>query len=168
MKLEENKVAKIAFKLYVNGFEGELVEEIPEDEGFEFLVGSKNLLLSLEDNLMGMEKGEDFKFEIPKDHAYGDYNENMKVDLEKSIFVDEKGKLLEEELQIGNYIPMRDNENNLLNGKVLEVGDDKVKLDFNHPLSGESLFFEGKILDIREATEEEIDHGHVHNGQHHH
>jgi FKBP-type peptidyl-prolyl cis-trans isomerase SlyD len=63
---------------------------------------------------------------------------------------------------------MRDNENNLLNGKVLEVGDDKVKLDFNHPLSGESLFFEGKILDIREATEEEIDHGHVHNGQHHH
>lgn len=168
MKLEENKVAKIAFKLYVNSFEGELVEEIPEAEGFEFLVGSKSLLLSLEENLMGLSKGDNFKFEIAKDQAYGDYKEEMKVELEKSIFVDESGKLMEEELQVGNYIPMRDSENNLLNGKVLEVTDANVKLDFNHPLSGENLFFDGKVLDLREATAEEIDHGHVHNGHHHH
>lgn len=168
MKLEKNKVAKISFKLYVDSFDGELVEEIKEDEGFEFLVGAQNLLPAMEENLMGSKVDEEFKFEIPKDSAYGDYKEEMKVDLEKKIFVDEKGEILEKELQVGNYIPMRDNENNLLNGKVLEVGEEMVKMDFNHPLSGEDLYFKGKVLGLRDATDEEIDHGHVHNGQHHH
>jgi FKBP-type peptidyl-prolyl cis-trans isomerase SlyD len=64
---------------------------------------------------------------------------------------------------------MQDQEGNPLDGKVVEIGDENVKMDFNHPLAGEALSFSGVVIDVREATEEELDHGHVHGpGGHHH
>ena len=72
-------------------------------------------------------------------------------------------------LKIGNMIPMMDQEGNRLNGKVVKVEGETVTMDFNHPLAGETLFFAGEVLDIREASEEELQHGHVHNhGSHSH
>ena len=57
---------------------------------------------------------------------------------------------------------MQDQDGNPMDGVVLEIGDDTVTMDFNHPLAGEALGFSGTVLDIREATQEELDHGHVH------
>jgi len=71
-------------------------------------------------------------------------------------------------LFVGNDIPMQNNEGQTLMGKVLEITDDKVKMDFNHPLAGLDLFFKGEILDVRKATAEEIEHGHVHGPEGHH
>ncbi|MDZ7775166.1 MAG: hypothetical protein U5L09_05880 [Bacteroidales bacterium] len=62
----------------------------------------------------------------------------------------------------GKSIPMEDNEGNQLNGIVKEVGDSSVKMDFNHPMAGKGLYFTGHIIDVRDATEEEVEHGHVH------
>jgi FKBP-type peptidyl-prolyl cis-trans isomerase SlyD len=69
--------------------------------------------------------------------------------------------------QVGAMIPMSDNEGNHLSGKILSITDENVQMDFNHPLAGTDLHFEGSILEVRAATQEELDHGHVH-GEHGH
>jgi len=72
-------------------------------------------------------------------------------------------------LTIGNYIPMQDQNGYSLQGKVVKRGLDKVTMDFNHPMAGKNLHFTGDVLSVREATEEELHHGHVHGeGGHHH
>jgi FKBP-type peptidyl-prolyl cis-trans isomerase SlyD len=64
---------------------------------------------------------------------------------------------------------LQDSEGNPLDGRVVEIGEDTVTVDLNHPLAGEDLHFKGEILSVREATEEELEHGHVHGeGGHHH
>jgi FKBP-type peptidyl-prolyl cis-trans isomerase SlyD len=69
----------------------------------------------------------------------------------------------------GNILPMSDHEGNQLQGLVEEITADFVKMDFNHPLAGKNLHFIGSVLSIRDASAEEIDHGHVHGeGGHHH
>ncbi len=62
---------------------------------------------------------------------------------------------------------MQNNSGNRLNGIVMEIGDEAVKMDFNHPLAGDILYFKGEVAEIRNATEEEINHGHVHQGGRH-
>ena len=62
----------------------------------------------------------------------------------------------------GNMVPMMDREGRRLNGVVKEISADNVKMDFNHPLAGTDLFFKGEITEIRDATEEELSHGHIH------
>ena len=72
-------------------------------------------------------------------------------------------------LQEGNFIPMADSEGNHLQGKIVSVGDETVKMDFNHPLAGMDMHFNGKVIGVRDASAEEIAHGHVHGeGGHHH
>ena len=65
-------------------------------------------------------------------------------------------------MKIGTMVPMMDAEGRRLNGKVLAVEGDAVKMDFNHPMAGNDLFFRGEVTDIRSATEEELAHGHIH------
>jgi len=92
----------------------------------------------------------------------------MIVEPEKKIF-EIDGKIDDEMVAIGKTITMQDQNGNPLDGKVLALKDESVIMDFNHPLAGESLFFSGKIMDVRDASEEEMSHGHVHGaGGHHH
>ena len=72
-------------------------------------------------------------------------------------------------LAVNNILPMTDNEGNHLQGRVLEVTAEYVKMDFNHPLAGQELHFTGNILEVRDASLEEQEHGHVHgpNGHQH-
>ena len=95
------------------------------------------------------------KFFIPSDSS------NYKLELPKDIFkVD--GELVEEMLEVGNFLPMTDDRGNRLQGQIIEVGEDFVRMDFNHPLADKEMFFSGSILSIREATQSELEHGHVH------
>ena len=71
-------------------------------------------------------------------------------------------------LQIGNILPMSDNEGNMLRGKVLAFNDKEVTMDFNHPLADMELHFNGAVLSIRAATIDELAHGHVHGEHGHH
>jgi FKBP-type peptidyl-prolyl cis-trans isomerase SlyD len=72
------------------------------------------------------------------------------------------GKVNEDICRVGNNVPMMDSEGNPLNGTIIEISDNDVRMDFNHPMAGESLHFTGEVTDIREATEEELQHGHIH------
>ena len=78
------------------------------------------------------------------------------------------GEIAEELLKIGNIIPMQDENKNPLNGKVVALESETVKLDFNNPMAGIDLYFTGKVEDMRVASESEIAHGHVHGPHGHH
>jgi FKBP-type peptidyl-prolyl cis-trans isomerase SlyD len=160
MVIESNKVVTITYKLQESNKEGEIVQEVLEKEPFVFLFGTEQVLPGFESNLQGKTTGNDFSFEIKSDDSYGPIDEEAIVTLPINIFMVE-GKLAEM-VKIGEFLPMNDQEGNEMQGLVLEIGDETIKMDFNHPMAGLDLFFTGKVLDVREANPEELDHGHVH------
>jgi FKBP-type peptidyl-prolyl cis-trans isomerase SlyD len=139
---------------------GELADEATSEQPLLFIHGIGQTLPDFDSQLTGLKIGDNFEFTLTAAQGYGEHNSNYIVDLEKQIF--EGPDVPEDLLTVGNMLPMQDQEGNPLDGKVLEVGDDTVKMDFNHPLAGEALTFSGTILSIREATQDELSHGHVH------
>jgi FKBP-type peptidyl-prolyl cis-trans isomerase SlyD len=119
-------------------------------------------------SLEGLQAGDPFSFGMTSGESYGEHTDEAIIELDKSIF-EVDGMIDEELVTVGNQITMQDNEGNPLDGIVLEITDDKVIMDFNHPLAGLDLFFSGEILDVREASSDEIAHGHAHgvHGHHH-
>ncbi len=95
------------------------------------------------------------------DEAYGPVRPEAIVEIPVGAFEIE-GQSPDDLLVKGNSIPMQDSNGNHLNGVVMDVGKDIVRMDCNHPLAGSNLHFKGMVLSIREATDEEILHGHVH------
>lgn len=170
MKIQANAVVSLAYELKIKEQDKLVtVERVEEDEPFVFIYGNGNLPDKFEDSLKNLEKGEAFTCELSaSESGYGDYDKNAVVELPLNLFMIE-GKVDHEALQPGNYIPMTDQEGNKLQGLVVKVTENTVKMDFNHPLAGRELYFSGEVLEIRTATPEEIDHGHVHGaGGHHH
>lgn len=161
MKIDNNKVVTLVYQLQEDSQEGAVVEKVEKEKPFVFLYGSGHMLPKFEDNLEGLQPEEKFEFEIKSDDAYGEIQDNAIVDVPKNLF-EVDGELREDLLQVGQMIPMEDNEGNQLNGIIQEVGDTAVKMDFNHPMAGKGLYFTGSIIDVRDATKEELDHGHVH------
>ena len=163
MVIEENKVVSLTYELRVNDKNGEVVEKVEKQTPLTFLYGRGNLLPDFEAKIDGLKKGDPFSFMLEPEKAYGPVSTEAVVDLPKNIFEIE-GKIDENLLKVGNTVPMQDNSGNRLNGIVLEIGDDTVKMDFNHPLAGDTLYFKGEVAGIRNATDEEVSHGHVHQG----
>ncbi|MEJ5316340.1 MAG: peptidylprolyl isomerase [Tenuifilum sp.] len=164
MNVSKNKVVSISYELKVDG---DLIDAAQADNPLVFLYGHGQLLPLFEDNIKDLAEGDSFEFMIPSKDGYGEVNDQAIVELPKEIFVID-GELQEDLLVIGNRLPMRDSEGNALDGTVIEVTDNSVVMDFNHPLAGKDLFFTGKVENIREATAEEISHGHVHGMGHGH
>jgi FKBP-type peptidyl-prolyl cis-trans isomerase SlyD len=163
MEAAANRVVSIIYELRRNNQDGEIVETLSRENPLTFLLGSGNLLPKFEENLIGLVTGQSFKFILTSDEAYGPYQENAVVDVPISIF-EVEGKTDTNLLQLGNVIPMMDNEGRRLNGVVKEINAETVTMDFNHPMAGAILHFSGEVTEIREATEEELQHGHIHQG----
>lgn len=166
MKIAANTVVSMTYKLTEKDANGPMIQEVNEDKPFVFLYGAGFLLPKFEENILNLEPGADYEFPLASDVAYGAKREDAYMDLDKKIFEIE-GKIDENILYVGNDIPMQNDQGQTLMGKVIEISDEKVKMDFNHPLAGADLFFKGHIIDVREATTEEIEHGHVHGAEGH-
>lgn len=166
MKVGNQKVVSLTYELRQKDAAGELIQKVEKDRPFVYLFGVGGLLPKFEESLSGLEAGNEFSFELSAKEGYGEHNPEAIIDLDKKIF-EVDGKIDENLLQVGNQITMQDQNGNPLDGVVMEIGDDKVKMDFNHPLAGMDLHFSGNILEVREASKEELDHGHVH-GAHGH
>lgn len=166
MKVGNQKVVSLTYELRQKDASGELIQKVEKDRPFVYLFGVGGLLPKFEESLSGLEAGDEFSFELSAKEGYGEHNAEAIIDLDKKIF-EVEGKIDENLLQVGNQITMQDQNGNPLDGVVMEIGDDKVKMDFNHPLAGMDLHFSGNILEVREASQEELDHGHVH-GAHGH
>ncbi len=166
-----NMVIAVSYTLMVDDGETGMrwYETVTDNDPFYFLFGHHNLLPALEKVLEGKSVGDSFSVVIGFEEGYGDYDDSKKVIIPKANFK-EDGKKNRDLLRVGNVIPMQDDKGNHLRGEVLKVDYMGVHLDFNSPLAGLDLQFEGKIVSIREAVPVEIEHGHVHgpDGHHHH
>jgi len=100
-------------------------------------------------------------FQVPSEDAYGEYQDEALIDLAiQNLEVD--GKVDFDNLKTGKMITMQDTQGGVHHGMIKKVGLEQVQVDFNHPMAGQDLFFTVNIREVREATESELDHGHVH------
>lgn len=167
MIIDQNHVVAISYTLREKD-SPEIIEKVEETDPFVFLFGAGNLLEKFEANLSGKTIGDNFDFVLVATDAYGIMEAEAIVDVPIEVFMQD-GKLMEDLVIPGRQVRLVDQQGNPLTGIVLERGLEKIKIDFNHPMAGKDLHFTGKVLQIRPATQEEIDHGHVHGpGGHHH
>ena len=166
MTIEANMVVTLKYKL-TNHKTGEKIEETTPEHPMVFLFGVESIIPDFEVNISGKKVGDTFAFAIESENAYGNATDEQIAMIPVDVFHMEDGKMNAEEIFLDAVVPMSDNDGNRLMGKVLDINEEFVKMDFNHPLADTDLHFEGEIIDIRQATEEELAHGHVH-GEHGH
>ncbi len=149
----DDVVVSIEYTLTVDG---NIVDASEENDPLEYLQGYQNIIPGLEKELVGMQVGESREVTVlPKD-GYGEMDPNALIDVPRSEFPKDF------ELKPGLELQLQNQDNELLNAIVVSVTPKTVKLDLNHPLAGKELFFRVTVVGLREATEEEITHGHVH------
>ncbi len=167
MNVEKNKVVTVHYTLTENTETGEQIESTFGQEPLSFIFGIGSMIPEFEKNLQGLKVGDTFSFGVKAKDGYGEFDENAIVDIPKNIFMVDG--TISDVLQVGNIVPMRDQEGHRLDGVVLEIEEENVKMDFNHPMAGVDLWFTGEVKVVRDATQEEIAHGHAHGeGGHHH
>ncbi len=171
MTISEDKVVSLNYYLTASKDKGpeELVEETTKEHPFVFLFGFGGVLPDFESNLFGKSKGDKFDFHVDALGGYGNYEKEYVVKIDREAFIVD-GKFDDSRVKVGRDVEMSDADGNPLVGKVIEITDKHVEMDFNHPLAGYDLHFIGEVLDVREASKEELEHGHVHGpgGHHHH
>ncbi|MDQ3291762.1 MAG: FKBP-type peptidyl-prolyl cis-trans isomerase [Bacteroidota bacterium] len=169
MKIGNNTVVSLTYDLSVLDDNGEKshVETASSENPMVFLYGVSGLPDKFEEQLNGLQEGDTFSFSLESEEGYGDYDENALVSIPKNVF-EVDGSIPDGMLEPGNFIPMADSEGNQMQGQVVEVSDNEVQMDFNHPLAGRTMHFDGKVIAVREATKEELAHGHVHGEHGHH
>lgn len=170
MKVEKNNVVALIYSLRIPDNDGEMdiVEVVTEEDPMYFIQGISGLPEGFEEKIAGLSAGDTFDFMVAPEEGYGEFDPEAIVELPKAVFQMEDIDQ-DELLEIGNIVPMTNEDGERMHGQVVEVKDDVVVMNFNHPLAGKEMHFEGSILSVRAATDEEISHGHVHGvGGHHH
>lgn len=152
MEINKNKVVELIYTLEVDG---KVADQTTEERPLDFIFGTGSLLPKFEENILNLKAGDPFKFHLSAEEGYGQVNPEAVVELPKNIF-EMDGKIREDLLVVGNTIPMMNSMGGVMPGKVVEVKEEVVVMDFNHAMAGQELDFSGKIISVREATEQEI------------
>jgi FKBP-type peptidyl-prolyl cis-trans isomerase SlyD len=153
--VSKDSMVTLTYDLRLDGKDGDIFESATEENPLVFLHGAGLMIPAFEEQLTGKKSGEKFEISIPAANGYGEINEDAVVELPLDIFkVD--GKVDEALLAIGNSVPMMSAHGQRMDGIVVSVKDEVVTMDFNHPLAGEDLHFTGTVLEVREATEDEL------------
>jgi len=155
MNIENNRMVSLIYELRENDPNGRIIESLDETKPLKFIYGTGRLLPAFESQVSLLKTGDLFRFALNSEMAYGDKREEMVINVPITVFETE-GKVNEDICRVGNEIPMSDSEGNPLTGIINEITDSYVRMDFNHPMAGLNLFFSGKIVDVREATEHEL------------
>jgi FKBP-type peptidyl-prolyl cis-trans isomerase SlyD len=157
--VKKNVVVSMEYTLHVDG------EKIDSSEGqdpLEFLAGHGNIISGLEREMMGMKVGESKQVKVPPGDAYGEFDENAFMQVPKDQFPSDMP------VEEGLELTVRDDSGQSRYARVDAVEGDNVTLNFNHPLAGDELHFNVKVVGLREPSVEELEHGHVHQPGHHH
>jgi FKBP-type peptidyl-prolyl cis-trans isomerase SlyD len=155
MIIAKDKMVSVVYELKYDDADAQLIEKVEKDNPLTFLYGTGSMLEHFEKNVDGLAVGDAFDFKLSADEAYGQVTDQAIVDVPKQAF-EVDGKVDETLVKMGNTIPMMDSYGNKLHGIVIEINDESVKMDFNHPLAGEGLHFKGKVIEVREPREEEL------------
>lgn len=148
-KIEKGKKALVVYTLTLAN-DTEVIDRADDAHPATFSFGKGQLIDGFEKNLMGLNSGDAFDFVVPAEQAYGAKDSFAIFDIPKDTFAVD-GKIDDNLLQIGNSFPMQDNDGNRHVGKIIQINEETVTMDFNHPLAGKDLHFTGKILDIFDA-----------------
>ncbi len=136
-------------------------EKIDSSEGYgplEFIQGHRNIIPGLEKELFGMQIGEHKEVIVEPQDGYGEYDNDAFVDLPRSQFPPQF------QFEVGKAIRLSDPNGRLINANILEVGENDIRLDLNHPLAGKKLNFSATIVSLRKAREDELASGRVGGG----
>ena len=168
MKVDQKKVVALSYELTV---EGALADKATAEKPLEYIHGTGMLLPRFEEEVAGKEVGESFEFTLSPEEGYGVYSSDYIFELPKSAF-EMDGQVREDLLVVGRVIPMLSDDGSVVQGTVKEVKPDSVLMDFNHPMAGKTLHFTGSVVSVRDASEEELQHGlahkcHCHKGEGH-
>lgn len=152
--IQDGAVVSLAYTLRLAN--GDVIDYSEVDEPLEYLHGAENIIPGLERELTGMHVGESKEVQVEPAEGYGVYDpEDVEVvqreQLPKNM-----------PLKLGMVLAITDEEGNLSEAVVREISTKDVTLDFNHPLAGQKLFFSVQVVGLRDATEEELEHGHPH------
>jgi FKBP-type peptidyl-prolyl cis-trans isomerase SlyD len=153
--VSDNMVVSLAYTLTLA--DGEIADEADQDDPLQFLQGWGEIIPGLEKALYGMTVGQEKDIVVAPADGYGDPDPDEVELVPRDAFPNDIV------LEPGMLIYMGDEDSDdVYEAEVVEVRRDGVVLNFNHPLAGETLYFHVKVVDLRLATPEELDHGHVH------
>ena len=158
MKIENQKVVTLQYDLYVDGENGieELMEKATTDAPLVYCHGEGMMLPAFERAMEGLSEGEAFDFRIACEDAYGEYDTDGVLQLDKKMFYNGDGEFDSERVYVGAIVPMNTADGQIINAQIAEITQQHVTIDLNHPLAGENLHFVGKVLNIRQVTEGEL------------
>lgn len=158
MKIDQNQAVTLKYVLKTDDENGEkvLVEETTNENPLTFLYGAGMMIPKFEENIKGLKSGDKTSFTILPGEGYGERNPEAVAQLPLHMFKDQ------ELPTVGALLPLSDNHGNNFHAQVLEVNSEAVVADLNHPMAGKPLHFDVEVLNTREATEEELSHGHTH------
>lgn len=161
MQISKNSVVTLNYTL--KNDQGDTLDE-SQDGSFLYLHGASGIIPGLEGLLEGKSAGDTFSAHIEPEEGYGVRDDSMVQIVPREMF--EKDHPVEEGIQFHAKSP----EGNMLTVTVTRIEGDEITVDGNHPLAGIALNFDIKIENVREASAEEIEHGHIHgpDGHHHH
>jgi FKBP-type peptidyl-prolyl cis-trans isomerase SlyD len=153
MKISKNNVVVMHYA--VSDSEGTLIDSSYDEKPMAIIQGTGYLIPGLDNALLEHQTGDQFEVDVPCDQAYGQRNENFVQTVPKELLAGV------EDLALGSQLRATtdDGEQTVI---VIDVQDDEITVDGNHPLSGLDLSFDVEIIEVREATSEELEHGHVH------
>lgn len=155
MIIEKNKVGVLSYVIHVDSEAGELLEKVEYAQPRTMVFGTGRMLRSFEDQLLGLRSGDEFEFLLSPEESFGEYNNDLLMEVPKTVFM-VNGEIKPDTLVVGRAIPMMDGEGNPFDGRVIAINESTVSMDFNHPLAGKSLFTKGEIINVREATYDEL------------
>jgi len=159
LSIDNNCVVTIHYTL--TGDDGDVIDSSRGGEPLVYLHGARNIIPGLENELQGKNAGDSLKVSVAPADGYGEYSADALHKIPRSAF---EGV---EDIQPGMQF-QTEGPHGVQVVAVKIVDGDEITIDANHPLAGKTLHFDVTIEDVREATPEEIDHGHVHHGHHGH
>ena len=163
MSIKPNTVVSLTYELHTTNEQGQqvFVEKADEQNALVFLYGAGMMLPKFEEHLLGLNVGDEYSFELSAADGYGELDPGAFADLPKDMFKDVDLP------SVGDVIPLQDNQGNHFRAGVTAIHDETISVDLNHPMAGKNLIFAGKILAERDATAEELSHGHAHGADGH-
>ncbi|MEJ1297766.1 MAG: peptidylprolyl isomerase [Candidatus Sedimenticola sp. (ex Thyasira tokunagai)] len=153
MTIDVNKAVSLAYTLTDN--EGTIIDQ-STDGSFEYLHGASNIIPGLESALAGKKVGDKLGVAVEPADGYGERNEEMIQVVGRDMFNPE------DEINPGMQFQAQSPDGHMMMVTVVEVTDESVTIDGNHPLAGVNLNFDVEVMGLRDATAEEIEHGHIH------
>jgi len=159
MQIEDKKIVAINYTLTTD--DGEVLDK-SDDGSFAYLHGADNIVIGLENALTGKAVGDKFNVKVSPEEGYGDRNDEMVQVVGREMFETDA------ELEVGTQFHAEGPDGHPIMITVAAIEGDDITIDGNHPLAGVNLNFDIAVVDIKDASEEEIAHGHVHGPDGHH